>query len=44
MISPQWSKKLNKSVNSKEALRHLNFKQVNASFLALAAAAVGKIG
>jgi ribonuclease P protein component len=44
MISPQWSKKLNKSVNSKEALRHLNFEQVNASFLALAAAAVGKIG
>ena len=44
MISPQLSKKLNKSINSKEAVRQLKFEQVKASFLALAAAAVGKIG
>jgi ribonuclease P protein component len=44
MISPQWSKKLNKSVNAKEAVRQLKFEQVNASFLALVATAVGKNG
>ena len=44
MISPQLSKKLNKSINSKEAVRQLKFEQVKASFLALAATAVGKIG
>jgi ribonuclease P protein component len=44
MISPQLSKKLNKSINSKKAVRQLKFEQVKASFLALAAAAVGKIG
>jgi ribonuclease P protein component len=44
MISPQLSKKLNKSINSKEAVRQLKFEQVKASFLALAAAAVRKIG
>ena len=44
MISPQLSKKLNKSINSKEAVRQLKFEQVKASFLALAAAAVEKIG
>jgi ribonuclease P protein component len=42
MISPQLSKKLNKSINSKEAVRQLKFEQVKASFLALAAAAAGK--
>jgi len=44
MISPQLSKKLNKSINSKEAVRQLKFEQVKVSFLALVAAAVGKIG
>ena len=44
MISPQWLKKLNKSINSKEAERQLKFEQVKASFLALAATVVGKIG
>jgi ribonuclease P protein component len=44
MISPQLSKKLNKSINSKEAVRQLKFEQVKASFLALAATAVRKIG
>ena len=44
MISPQLSKKLNKSINSKEAVRQLKLEQVKASFLALAATAVGKIG
>ncbi|MGA1980236.1 MAG: ribonuclease P protein component [Sedimentisphaerales bacterium] len=44
MISPQLSKKLNKSVNSKEIVKQLKFEQVKASFLALAAAAVEKIG
>jgi ribonuclease P protein component len=44
MISPQLSKKLNKSINSKEAVRQLKFEQVRASFLALAATAVRKIG
>jgi ribonuclease P protein component len=43
MISPQLSKKLNKSINSKEAVRQLKFEQVKASFLALAATAVRKI-
>jgi ribonuclease P protein component len=42
MISPQLSKKLNKSINSKKAVRQLKFEQVKASFLALAATAVGK--
>jgi ribonuclease P protein component len=44
MISPQLSKKLNKSINSKKAVEQLQFEQVKASFLALAAAAVGKTG
>jgi ribonuclease P protein component len=44
MISPQLSKKVNKSINSKEAVRQLKFEQVKASFLALAATAVRKIG
>jgi ribonuclease P protein component len=44
MISPQLSKKINKSINSKEAERQLKFEQVKASFLALAATATGKIG
>jgi ribonuclease P protein component len=44
MISPQLSRKLNKSINSKEAVRQLKFEQVKASFLALVATAVGKIG
>ena len=44
MISPQLSKKINKSINSKEAVRLLKLEQVKASFLALAAAAVRKIG
>lgn len=44
MISPQLSKKLNKSINSKEAVRQLKFEQVKASFLALVATVVGKIG
>ena len=43
-ISPQWSKKLNKSINSKEVVRQLKFEQVKASFLALVTTAVGKIG
>ena len=43
MISPQLSKKLNKSINSKEAVKQLKFEQVKASFLALVATAVGKI-
>jgi len=43
MISPQWSKKLNKSINSKEMVKQLKFEQVKASFLALATTAVGKI-
>jgi ribonuclease P protein component len=42
MISPQLSKKLNKSINSKEAVRQLKFEQIKASFLALAAAAAGE--
>lgn len=44
MISPKLSKKLNKPINSKEAERQLEFEQVKASVLALAEAAVGKIG
>ncbi|MFA5240410.1 MAG: ribonuclease P protein component [Phycisphaerae bacterium] len=44
MISHQLSKKLNKSANTKEAAGQLSFEQVKASFLALAAAAVEKIG
>ncbi len=44
MISPQLSKKLNKSTGSKETLRRLKLEQVKASFLALAAAAVDKAG
>jgi ribonuclease P protein component len=44
MISPQLSKKLNKSINSKEIVKQLKFEQVKASFLALAATAIGKIG
>lgn len=44
MISPQLSKKLNKSVNSKEIVRELKFEQVKASLLSLVAIAVGKIG
>jgi ribonuclease P protein component len=43
MISPQLSKKLNKSANSKEAVRQLKIEQVKASLLTLAAA-VGRIG
>jgi ribonuclease P protein component len=43
MISPQLSKKLGKSINSKEIVVQLKFEQVKASFLALAVAAVGKI-
>ena len=38
MISPEWSKKLDKS-GLKEAVRQLTFEQVRASFLALATAA-----
>lgn len=44
MISPQLSKKINKSISSKEAVRQLKFEQVKASFLALVAAAAGKFG
>jgi ribonuclease P protein component len=44
MISPQLSKKLNKSINSKEIVKQLKFEQVKTSFFALAAAAAGKIG
>lgn len=44
MISPQWLKKLNKSIDSKEAVRQLKFEQIKASFLALVSTAVGKIG
>ena len=44
MISPQLSKKLNKSINLKETVKQLKFEQVKASFLALAATAIGKIG
>jgi ribonuclease P protein component len=44
MISPQLSKKVNKSINSKKAVRQLKFEQVKASFLALVAAAVEKVG
>ncbi len=44
LISPQWSKKLDKSAGPKEATRQLAFEQVKASFLALVNAAVGKIG
>jgi len=44
MISPQLSKKLNKSINSKEAVRQLKFEQVKASFLALADVATGRVG
>jgi len=44
MISPQLSKKLNKPINSKEVMRQVEFEQIKASFLALAAAAVGKVG
>jgi ribonuclease P protein component len=40
VISPQWSKKLNESINSKEAVRQLKFEQIKASFLALVATAV----
>lgn len=43
MISPQLSKKINKS-SSKEAVRQLKFEQVKASFLALADAATGRVG
>lgn len=44
MISPQWSKKLNKSINSKEAVRQLKFEQVKASFLTLVTIAIGETG
>jgi ribonuclease P protein component len=44
MISPQLSKKSNKSINSKEVVRPLKFEQVKASLLALAAAATGRVG
>jgi len=43
VVSPQWSKKSNKSINSKEAVRQLKFEQVKASFLTLATTAVGEI-
>ena len=43
MISPQWSKKLDKSASSKETIRQLTFRQVKASLLALVTKAVGKI-
>jgi ribonuclease P protein component len=42
MISPQLSKKLNKS-SSKEAIRQLKFEQVKESFLTLADAATGRV-
>ena len=42
MISPQLSKKLNKSIGSKEAVRQLKFERVRTSFLALVNAAVRK--
>jgi ribonuclease P protein component len=44
MISPKLSKKLNKSINSKVAVKQLKFEQVKTSFLALAEAAIRKIG
>ena len=44
MISPQLSKKLNKQISSKKAAGQPTFEQVKASFLALAAAIVGKTG
>jgi len=44
LISPQWSKKLDKSAGPKKAARQLAFEQVKASFLALVNAAVEKIG
>jgi ribonuclease P protein component len=44
MISPQLSKKLNKTADAKEIVKQLKFEQVKASFLALAAAAAEKIG
>jgi ribonuclease P protein component len=43
MISPQLSKKLNKSINSKKAVRQPTFDQVKASFRSLAAAAAEKV-
>ena len=42
MISPQSSKKLNKSINLKKAVGQPTFEQVKASFLALAAEAATK--
>ncbi len=44
MISPQLSKKLNKSIKSKDAMRQLRLKPIKESFLALSAAAVKIIG
>jgi ribonuclease P protein component len=44
VISPQWSKKLNKSISSREAVRRLKFEQVKASFLTLVTSAVGETG
>lgn len=44
MISPQLSKKLNKTADAKEVLKQLKFEQIKASFLALAVAAAEKIG
>jgi ribonuclease P protein component len=49
MVSPQWSKRLNKSVNAAVAAaptrisRKLTLEQVKASFLALAAEAAGHV-
>jgi len=44
LISPQWSKELDKSAGPKEAASQLTFERVKASFLALVNAAVEKIG
>jgi ribonuclease P protein component len=43
MISPQLSKKLDKSINSKKAVRQPTFEQVKASFRSLADAAAAKV-
>lgn len=42
MISPQWPKKVNRSIDSKETMSQPTFEQVKASFLALVTEVVSR--
>ena len=43
MISPKWSKKVNRSIDSKETMSQPTFEQVKASFLALVKAVEDRV-